>query len=263
MNKQKKNSNISEFDNGSLLKKEDGQRIELRSDEVQELMTRPPRAILRCGITVILILVIIFFCLSFFIVYPEKMTTMAKIFPPMDIECLDAPSDGRLLWVADGMSIDVKEGDTLAILAHHSTDTTLIISYVDGHAYKADALERNSDIKAGQRLFYITRSNNNNQKHKVHGVIYLARDSSSMLRLGQTIYVSCKGVSYPFEITEFGRIANNDGKYPIGITYTDSLNLFNNIEPERSVVTIKMSNQTIFKKFFSKHLNILNKFKIN
>ncbi len=263
MNRQKKNPNQSASETEKFQEKEGEQRIELRSGEVQELMTRPSGAILKSGITVILVLVLAFFASSLFISYPEEMNTTAKLFPSLDIEHLDAPSDGHLIWVVDSMSIDVKKGDTLAQVVHHTVDTICIVCHVDGHAFKADALERNIDIKAGQHLFYVSKDNTDGKKREVHGVIYLPRDSCSVLRLGQTTEVNFNGFSCPFVITEFGRIANEEGRYPIGITYVDSLNLFNNVEPERSFVTIKMSNQTVFEKFFAKQLNFLNRYKIN
>ena len=263
MNRQKNNSNQSVSETEKFHKKEVKQSIELRRGEVQELMTRPPGAILKSGISVILVLVLVFFASSLFVVYPENMMATAKIFPSLNIEHLDAPSDGHMIWVVDGMSIDVKKGDTLAKVVNHIVDTVCIVSHVEGFAFKADALERNIDIKAGQHLFYVSKDNDDAKKREVHGVIYLPRDSSSALRLGQTTEVNFNGISCPFVITEFGKIANEEGKYPISITYVDSLNFFNNVEPEISLVTIQMSNQTVFEKFFAKHLNFLNRYKIN
>jgi len=243
--------------------KENKKKIELRSGEVQELIGRPPAAILKSGITVILFFVVSFFISSFFIVYPEQMTATAKLFPSMDIDCVNSPSDGRLLWVIDNMNADVAKGDTLAKIINYSADTSCLVSSVDGHAFKADVLEKNMDIKAGQRLFFISRTVNIGQKHEIHGVIYLPIDSISVLRLGQVAEVNYKGFSYPFVVSEFGSIANDEGKYPITVSYVDSLNLFNNVEPETCVAKIKMSNQTVFEKFFAKRLNVLNKYKIN
>lgn len=164
--------------------------IELRSGEVQELMSRPPGVILKSGITIILVLVIVFFASSYFIVYPEKMTTTATLFPSMDIECVEAPIDGRLAWVLEGMDTDVKKGDTLAIVVCQPADTLCFTSMNDGHAFKADVLERNMDVKAGQHLFYISKIDTNEQKHEVRGVIYLPADSSSILRLGQVVDIN-------------------------------------------------------------------------
>lgn len=264
MNKQEKNA-PQPYVVGVVSKTiEDGKtKIELRSGEVQELMGRPPSAILKSGITIILILVVSFFVSSLFLVYPEQMTVTAKLFPSMDIEYMDSPFDGHLVWVTDSMNTDVAEGDTLAMIVRHPADTICLVCHVEGHAYKADFMEKNMTIVAGQRLFCVSKTDNADQKHNVNGVIYLPYDSSSVLKLGQIANVNYKGASFPFVIAEFGKIANEEGKQPIRITYIDSLNYFNNIEPEICVAVIQKSTQTIFEKFFAKRLNILNNYKIN
>lgn len=241
--------------------KENSSNIELRSGEVQELMNRPPGLILKSGITVILMLVIVFFALSSFLTYPEQLTTTAKLFPAMPMECVESPIDGRLAWVINGLNRDVKKGDTLAMICH-SADTMYLTSKVNGRAYLTDVLERNMIVKAGQSLFKIAEVINKKQTRKVHGVIYLPIDSVLVLKSGQIAEVNYKGASFPFQISEFGSIANKEGKYPISITFVDSLNNFNNIESENCMAMIKMSNQTVFEKFFAKQLNILNKYRV-
>lgn len=263
MNKQEKNK-PSVVVSGVVKskKKEAKDQIELRSGEVQELMTRPASTILKSGITIILFFVVVLLTFSYFIVYPEQMTVKAKLFPALEVEYMNAPSDGHLLWLTDSMATNVKKGDTLAILIHNQADTMCLVCHVDGQAFKVDVLERNMDVRAGQHLFFISKANNDEQKHEVRGVIYLNSDSSSVLRFGQVVDINYKGISYPFVIKEFGSIANDKGKYPISISYVDSLKLFKNIEPEVCIAKIQTSNQTIFEKFFAKRLNVLDKYRI-
>ena len=45
--------------------------IHLRSEEVQEILTRPPRRIVRVGITLILLVVLTLFVGSYYIKYPD------------------------------------------------------------------------------------------------------------------------------------------------------------------------------------------------
>lgn len=243
--------------------KKSNPNIELRCGEVQELMSKPPTAILKSGIAIIMVFVASFFALSFFIIYPEKMITTVKILPSVDVDYLSSPIDGHLIWMIKGMNTDVTKGDTLAIISHYPADTLYLISGFKGHAYKVDVLEKNINVKAGQRLFYISKKVNDEHAHKIYGVIYLPVDSTSVLRLGQITEVNYKGGAYPFVISEFGSVANEEGKYPISITYDDTLHLFTNIEPEYSIAKIQISNQTVFEKFFAKRLNILDKYKVN
>lgn len=263
MNKQEKNK-PSVVVSGVVKskKKEAKDQIELRSGEVQELMTRPASAILKSGMSIILFFVVILLTSSYFIVYPEQMIVTAKLFPVFEVEYMDAPSDGHLLWVTDGMDTNVEKGDTLAILIHNQADTMCLVCHVDGQAFKVDILEKYMDVRAGQHLFYISKVNNGERKHEIRGVIYLHTDSSSVLSLGQVVDINYKGISCPFVIKEFGSITNDKGKYPISISYVDSLKLFNNIEPEVCMAKIQTSNQTIFEKFFAKRLNVLDKYRI-
>lgn len=243
--------------------KEESTKIELRSGEVQELMRRPPAAILRSGITVIFFFVVLFFTASFFIVYPDNVIKTAKLYPSMDIDYVNSSIDGRLLWVIDSMNTAVTQGDTLAKMLCFPTDTVYVISPIDGHAFKVDVLEPNMDIKAGQHLFCISKTDNVGQTHKVCGAIYLPADSASMLRLGQLLEISFHGRTFPFVISEFGKIFNEEGEYPIMISFIDSLNCINNVEPVTCSAKIQMSNQTIFEKFFAMRMNIFDKYKIN
>ena len=47
------------------------EKIELRSEEVQEILGTPPRWIVRWGITIILLVVIILFAGSYLFKYPD------------------------------------------------------------------------------------------------------------------------------------------------------------------------------------------------
>ena len=53
------------------LKQEEIDKIELRSDEVQEILSRPPKWIIRWGITVIFLVIAIIIIGSWFFKYPD------------------------------------------------------------------------------------------------------------------------------------------------------------------------------------------------
>jgi len=243
--------------------KAEEEKIELRSGEVQELMGRPPSAILKSGITVILVFVVMFFSASFFIVYPERIAVTARLFPSEDVTYMNSPADGRLLWVIDSMSAEVSAGDTLARIALHNADTACIVCNADGRVFKTDVLEKNMEVCSGQPLFHLSEKGSGSMLHEVRGVIYLPADSFSVLRIGQKANIMYKGHSHPFVITEFGKIANDEGRYPVSISRVDSLGLFDNVEPEVCLATVQVANQTVFEKFFAKRFNIVDKYRVN
>lgn len=62
--------------------------IELRSEEVQEVMGRVPPWILRWGIAVLLGILLILLCVSFFYRYPDVIAaevTITTVDPPVSI----------------------------------------------------------------------------------------------------------------------------------------------------------------------------------
>ena len=73
-----------------------GGAIELRSDEVQEILGTPPRWIIRWGITIMLLVVVILILGSYYYKYPDMISARITILsenPPVQIV---AKSNGTL-----------------------------------------------------------------------------------------------------------------------------------------------------------------------
>ena len=93
-----------------------GGSIEIRSDEVQEIMGTPPKWIVRWGIVIILLVVIVLLSGSYFYKYPdiiEARVTIVSENPPIPIH---ARSDGKLvrIFVADKQKVEA--GELLGII---------------------------------------------------------------------------------------------------------------------------------------------------
>lgn len=91
-------------------------KIELRSEEVQELMGQIPPKILRWGITVIAVLLIGLFAGSCFFKYPDTLTaniTVTTTTPPVELYTM---STGKLEYVNAKSLQHVKAGDILAVV---------------------------------------------------------------------------------------------------------------------------------------------------
>ena len=71
-------------------------KIELRSDEVQEILTRPPHSLIRYGITVICGVVLVLFIGSFFFKYPDIITGESVITTENPPVWLVAKYSGRI-----------------------------------------------------------------------------------------------------------------------------------------------------------------------
>lgn len=89
---------------------------ELRSDEVQELLARPPKWLLRWGITVVLAVLTLLFAGAWFIHYPDLVRASFKLTSANAPRAVLTRSDGKLvrLFVREGQA--VKAGAALAYL---------------------------------------------------------------------------------------------------------------------------------------------------
>lgn len=90
--------------------------IELRSEEVQEVMDQIPPWILRWGITVLFLVVLSILIGSFFFKYPDVISTQMTLTSQKPVASIVARSSGRLskVYVKDGQQ--VRMNDPLAII---------------------------------------------------------------------------------------------------------------------------------------------------
>ena len=98
--------------------------IELRSEEVQEVMNRVPPAILRYGIGILASIVIVLLVGSALFHYPETVqveVTLTPRNPPAYIKCTNGGKLGNL-YVTNGQQI--RKGDVLAVMENiaHTED---------------------------------------------------------------------------------------------------------------------------------------------
>ncbi|UHG94587.1 HlyD family secretion protein [Spirosoma oryzicola] len=89
---------------------------ELRAEEVQEMLARPPRWLLRWGITVAFLVIALVFVGAWFIHYPDLVRASFKLTSASVPKAVLARSDGKVvrLLVQDGQT--VKTGSSLAYL---------------------------------------------------------------------------------------------------------------------------------------------------
>ena len=89
---------------------------ELRAEEVQEILARPPRWLLRWGITVAFLVIALVFTGAWFIHYPDVVRASFKLTSANAPRAVLTRTDGRLvrLLVQDGQTVN--PGDALAYL---------------------------------------------------------------------------------------------------------------------------------------------------
>ena len=90
--------------------------IELRSEEVQEVLGRPPHWIIRWGICVIFSVILILFIGSFFFRYPDIITSEVTITTEHPATWVVARSTGKLQHLFVNDKQEVQEGELLAVI---------------------------------------------------------------------------------------------------------------------------------------------------
>ena len=90
--------------------------IELRSDEVQEILTRPPHALIRYGISVICGVLVVLFIGSFFFCYPDVNSGSIVITTENPPVWIIARSTGKIQELRCYDKQRVNQGDILAII---------------------------------------------------------------------------------------------------------------------------------------------------
>ncbi len=98
----------------------------IRTEEVNEIMTSPPKWLYRWGITVILILILIGVGLSYFIEYPDVLSAEIKlttINPPLT---LLSKTNGKLTHLLVENNEQLKVGQTIAVIENTANYNDLL-----------------------------------------------------------------------------------------------------------------------------------------
>src|SRR5690554_7558169 len=112
---------------------EEKKEIELRSEEVQDILTRMPHWMIRWGNVLILVTTLLVFLFSWFIKYPDIVMTEITITTQIPPEKLVAKTSGRIEKIFIEDRAVVAENTPLAIIENPAnyTDVFLLKAVVD------------------------------------------------------------------------------------------------------------------------------------
>ena len=107
--------------------------IELRSEEVQEILTRVPHWMIRWGSVVVLIIVLSLFFVSWLVKYPDVITTQIVITTNTPPEKLVAKVSGKIEMILVEDKVTVYKNTPLAVIENSANykDVFLLKSMVD------------------------------------------------------------------------------------------------------------------------------------
>lgn len=159
--------------------------LEHRSEEVQELMGAVPSWIQRWGITLVAVILMAAFLLSYFIELPVKTSIDLIPLSSAAPAGIYAPSRGELtaITVADGDN--VSEGDTLALFRNADNGLTeALVSPAGGRTLFSGPVRTNAVIPGGTELFRIV-ADEESSLTVYYG--YMPHDRASSLEIGTPV----------------------------------------------------------------------------
>lgn len=115
--------------------------IELRSEEVQEILTRAPNWMIRWGSALFLALIILLLAISWFLKYPDIIASQAIITTQVPPQKEIAKSSGRFSAILIEDREQVYKGQTLAVIENtaHYEDVFKLKSIVDTISLQSDS----------------------------------------------------------------------------------------------------------------------------
>lgn len=192
--------------------------IEIRSEEVQELMGKIPPAILRIGISFILLFVILIYVASNFVKYPDIISTPIVAKNVNYVEEVKVSASGMVIE----SNIDyghVCKGDTLAIIMVNKEgeqDKLLITSPISGIVYPCDVFQKHDHVEENSVLCVVVDS----VKEKIDAKAFATADVRSHITKGMPVEASIKNNTLTGTVTNVANYANPyNGTYVISMEF--------------------------------------------
>lgn len=107
------------------VEKEEADKIELRSEEVQEILSQPPAWIIRWGITLIFFIIVNLLLGSYFISYPDTVPAVITIITETPPNSVYARNAGNVTFFIKDQE-DVKENDILGVISNPANSGEVI-----------------------------------------------------------------------------------------------------------------------------------------
>ncbi len=230
--------------------------IELRSEEVQELMGKIPPAIIRVGISMVLLFVVLLIALSCFVKYPEVMTVEAKLYNTNNIMEVRAGASGWYHTFRELRMKRVAKGDTLFGVMANMEDKNIIykVAETDGYAFPCGILQNGVFLQKDSIVCLIADT----VQAGLTAMAEIGADARGRIREGMSVETEVNGISANGHIAEISEYPN-----PLSGTYSIIMEFENVTELRRMLVynkttatDIKVDEQTIFDKFFAKRFRI-------
>lgn len=231
--------------------------IELRSEEVQELMGKIPPLILRVGMFLVLFFILFFISICSVLRCPETLGTEAVVIPNGGIREIASPYNGKLVFTLKDVKTKVDKGDTIIGVEYNLNsknvkDTFYVEAPTEAVAYKASFYPLNSQINKGECLYVIRIPDI--KYNGIYCIAYVSPQDIGKIEKGQNAEVLVESVMLKMYVNDKALIPMHNGMYQVELVQDkidDEESLY--ILSERKCsAEIEIADETIFERFFIK-----------
>jgi len=133
---------------------ENNDTFELRSEEVQDILTKVPHWMIRWGTVLIFAIIIMLFFVSWFVKYPDTVKTEIVITTNIPPEKIVSKSSGRIEAILVKDKTEVDKNSTLAIIENTANykDVFLLKKIVDSYDISSSTKEFPFDLLQNKQL---------------------------------------------------------------------------------------------------------------
>lgn len=225
--------------------------IELRSEEVQELMGKVPPMILHVGTIVILFFLVLILFLGSIVKYPDQLDIPVSVTNTQQAIEVKAAQNG---WVME-YSIDeelqeIKRGDTLMVMRTNGNDeTTSIVSPQSGVAFACELISEGNYVEAGTPLMIISDSV---EHHLIKAKAYVTREVIEKLKDHQVVEMQLYEHNLHGHIIKISEFANPyTGNYAVDMSFNSPLELSRVvIWNVHTTASVRLTDSSILKRFW-------------
>ena len=223
--------------------------IELRSEEVQELMDRKPSCVLRYGIGVVLLLLCCTFAASKFVPYPEELKVNVILSPNVNTKKFVNTKDTEVLYITPHLESKVNSGDTLGVLAYDN-DTVIFVSPYNGIAYKSGNYNCGDVIKPGSLTILVSDCKTLTSTIYAHSSV----DIEKAKKIRRGMIMKTEGDQDRYVVKELSSIPDVNGLYTIVYTKENRLSKKIMVQQEKAG-NIILDNTNVCDRFFAQGIS--------
>ncbi len=226
--------------------------IELRSEEVQELMGRVPPAILRIGISLVLLFVVLLLAVSCFVKYPETLSVSACAGNTNAITEIRTEAAGLYRAHDDALVRKVSPGDTLFAIATRGAGLQYAVAPQAGYVYPCGKVQDGDYVHRDSVVCLLADS----VGKELTATAEIGQDIRRSVRAGMRVEAVVNGISVRGTVTRISTFPSPlDGTYALRMVFEENAELAGMLFCNKPIsVSILTDERTVFDKFFAGRL---------